>query len=128
VNALASNPESTRDIGGTARFVEIPAHPERGGRKQFNPVNVAELRPEISIRFNDRVVSRSDPTLVVGRSGFSHQALGLQLVQYLIEVGLRILSLTCEFRRSCCPTSTQCVQYSKSGLGEHRCKLYYSVV
>jgi hypothetical protein len=88
VNALASNPESNRDIGGAARFVEIPAHPERGGRKQLGPVNVAKLRPEISIRFNDRVVGCSDPTLIVGRSGFGHQALRLQLVQYLIEVRL----------------------------------------
>jgi hypothetical protein len=88
VNALASNPESSCDFGGAARFVEIPAHPERGGRKQLDPVNVAKLRPEISIRFYDRVVGRSDPTLIVGRSGFGHQALGLQLVQYLIEMGL----------------------------------------
>jgi len=77
VNALASNTESSRDIGGAARFVEIPAHPERSGRKQLDPVNVAELRPEIAIRFDDRVVGCSDPTLVVGLSGFGHQALGL---------------------------------------------------
>jgi hypothetical protein len=88
VDALTSNPESSCDFGGAARFVEIPAHPERGGQKQLNPVNVAELRSKISIRFDDRVVGRPNTTLIVRFSGFGHQALGLQLVQYLIEMGL----------------------------------------
>jgi hypothetical protein len=88
VDALTSDIESFCNFGGTARFVEIPAHPERSGRKNLNPVNVAELRPKISIRFDDRVVSRPNTTLIVGLSGFGHQALGLQLVQYLIEVRL----------------------------------------
>ena len=123
VNTLAGNTESSRDIGGAAQFVEIPAHPERGGRKQLKPVNVAELRPEIAIRFDDRVVGRSNLTLVVRPSGFGYQALGQQLIQYLLEVGLRIRSLSCEFSRSRCPASTQCIQHSESSLSDHHCKL-----
>jgi hypothetical protein len=88
VDTLASDVESVCDGSGAARLVEIPTYPECSRRKDLVPVNVAQLRPEGSIRFDDRVIGHSDSTLIVRLAGFAQQALGQQLIQDVIQVGL----------------------------------------
>jgi hypothetical protein len=123
VDALTGDIESRCNLRGAPRFVEKPAHPERGGREEFNPVNVIELRTEVSICFNDWVISYPHATLVVGATDFGEESSSEQLVKYIVEMCPRVTGFCREFGYRRLTAGTKCIYHSESGLREHLRKL-----
>jgi hypothetical protein len=88
VDALSGNIESVCDFGHSTWFVEIPAHSQRSWRKDFSPVDVPELRTEVSICLDDWMISHSDETPVLRTTGFGEQPVLEQLIEDVVDVVL----------------------------------------